>query len=132
MNDPSTTTRTRRGRGRRPAAEVRADVLAAAGELLLDEGMEAMRFERLAAASGASKVTLYKWWPSPGALALEAYFHAVEQRLEFPDTGDIEADLTTQVRAFVDVLDGRPGTVIRELIGQAQTDPDLSAAFRER
>ncbi|MBC8091477.1 MAG: helix-turn-helix transcriptional regulator [Pseudonocardia sp.] len=83
---------TRRGRSRRPAAEVRAEVLAAAGELLLGDGMAAFTFERVAARSGASKVTLYRGWPSKGALALGAYFAAVEQRLEFPDTGDIEAD----------------------------------------
>ncbi|HYS38152.1 MAG TPA: TetR/AcrR family transcriptional regulator [Pseudonocardiaceae bacterium] len=123
---------TRRGRGRRPAAQVRAEVLAAAGELLLDVGMGAFTFERVAALSGASKVTLYKWWPSKGALALEAYFHAVQQHLEFPDTGDIEADLTAQVRSFIGLLAGRPGAVIRELIGHAQTDPELLNSFRER
>lgn len=128
---PARAARARRGRGRRPAAEVRAEVLDAAAELLLDKGMAELRFERVAAASGASKVTLYRWWPSRGALALEAYFHAVEERLEFPDTGDIEADLTAQVRAFVDVLNGRAGTVVAELIGQSQTDPDLAAAYRE-
>lgn len=122
----------RRGRGRRPADEVRAEVLAAAGELLLREGMGGFTFERVAGLAGASKVTLYKWWPSPGALALEAYFRAVQERLDFPDTGDLEADLTTQVRSFVGLLSGREGSVIRELIGHAQTDPELLSAFRER
>jgi hypothetical protein len=36
-----------RGRGRRPAAQVRAEVLAAAGGLLLDGGMGAFTFERV-------------------------------------------------------------------------------------
>lgn len=122
----------RRGRGRRPAAEVRSDVLEAAGKLLFEEGMGGFGFERVATLAGASKVTLYKWWPSKGALALEAYFHAVEQTLAFPDTGDIEADLTAQVRSFIALLAGRAGRVIGELIGQAQTDPELASAFRER
>lgn len=122
----------RRGRGRRPAAEVRRDVLDAAGKLLFEEGMGAFGFERVAALAGASKVTLYKWWPSKGALALEAYFHAVEQELEFPDTGDIEVDLTRQVRSFIALLAGRGGRVIAELIGQMQTDPELATAYRER
>ena len=116
MTDPAPRTG-RRGRGRRPAAEVRADVLAAAGELLLAEGMAGFTFDRVSAMSGASKVTLYRWWPSKGALALESYFHAVEQHLEFPDTGDIEADLRTQVRAFVALLAGPVGPVVGELIG---------------
>jgi AcrR family transcriptional regulator len=122
----------RRGRGRRPAAEVRSDVLEAAGKLLFEEGMGGFGFERVATLAGASKVTLYKWWPSKGALALEAYFHAVEQTLAFPDTGDIEADLTVQVRSFIALLAGPAGRVIGELIGQAQTDPELATAFRER
>ena len=122
----------RRGRGRRPAAEVRAEVLAAAGKVLLEEGMGAFTIERVAAVAGASKVTIYKWWPSKGALALDGYFHAVEHELEFPDTGNLEADLTTQLRAFVSLLTGPAGRVIAELIGQAQTDPDLASAYRER
>jgi AcrR family transcriptional regulator len=122
----------RRGRGRRPAAEVRSDVLEAAGKLLFEEGMGGFGFERVATLAGASKVTLYKWWPSKGALALEAYFHAVEQTLAFPDTGEIEADLTAQVRSFIALLAGPAGRVIGELIGQAQTDPELASAFRER
>jgi AcrR family transcriptional regulator len=123
----------RRGRGRRPAAEVRAEILAAAGALLLDEGMAAFTIERVAQKAGASKTTIYKWWPSKGALALDGYFHAVEPTLAFPDTGDIEEDLTTQIRAFARLVTETPaGRVIAELIGQAQTDPDLSAALLTR
>jgi AcrR family transcriptional regulator len=120
----------RRGRGRRPAAEVRDGVLRAAADLLLHEGIKAVTFDRVAAAAGSSKVTLYKWWPSAGALAAEAYFAHSEQQLEFPDTGDLRADLTAQMRAFVRLLThGGTGGVIAGLIGVAQTDPELSAAF---
>lgn len=123
----------RRGRGRRPADEVRADVLDAAGALLLDQGMGAFTIEAVAERAGASRTTIYKWWPSKGALALDGYFHAVESALAFPDTGDLEADLTAQLRSFVRLLTGTPaGRVIAELIGQAQTDPDLAAALRQR
>ncbi|MEJ2862013.1 TetR-like C-terminal domain-containing protein [Actinomycetospora flava] len=122
----------RRGRGRRPADEVRGEVLAAAGDLLLAEGMGGFTFERVSAISGASRTTLHKWWPSRGALALEAYFRTVESTLAFPDTGDIAADLTEQVRAFVRLMTQTPaGRVIAELIGSAQTDPELAAAYRE-
>jgi AcrR family transcriptional regulator len=123
----------RRGRGRRPADEVRRAVLQAAGELLLAEGMNAFTLEKVAALAGASRVTLYKWWPSKGALALDGYFSVVGPTLAFPDTGDIAADLTTQLRAFVGLMrDTRAGKVLPELIGEAQTDPELAAVFRER
>jgi AcrR family transcriptional regulator len=122
-----------RGRGRRPAAEVRAEVLEAAGRLLFDEGMAGFTYERVAAESGASRTTLHKWWPSRGALALEAYHETVRGTLAFPDTGDLAADLGTQLRAFVHLLTRTPaGRVIAELVGAMQTDPELAAAFRER
>jgi len=120
----------RRGRGRRPAAEVRSEVLAAAGHLLLTEGIHAVTFERIARESGASKTTLYKWWPSSGALAAEAFFTRSEPQLEFPDTGDLRADLIAQLTSFVALLtDGGAGKPISELIGAAQTDRDLAEAW---
>ena len=122
----------RRGRGRRPADEVRADVLRAVGDLLLTEGSADLTFERVARVAGVSKTTLYKWWPSKGALALDGYFHAVEPALAFPDTGDIRADLISQLRAFAQVMTQTPGgRVLAELIGQSQTDQDLARAYRE-
>jgi AcrR family transcriptional regulator len=120
----------RQGRGRRPAAEVRANVLTAAGELLFESGLTGITFEKVASRAGSSKMTLYKWWPSPGALALEAYFAAVEATLAFADTGDIKHDLAAQLHAFVRLLtEEHGGPVIAELIGAAQTDPDLAEAF---
>ncbi|ANY08012.1 TetR/AcrR family transcriptional regulator [Pseudonocardia sp. HH130630-07] len=122
-----------RRRGRRPAAQVRGEVLTAAAELLLEHGMAAFTFERVAARSGASRTTLHKWWPSRGALALEAYFDTVRDTLAFPDSGDIGADLTEQLRAFVRLMTGGPaGRVLVEIIGAMQSDPDLATAYRER
>jgi AcrR family transcriptional regulator len=133
---PSVTDRPRRGR--RPAAEVRRTVLGAATRLLYEEGLRAITFERVAAAAGASKVTLYKWWPSPAVLAFEAYHADVTPVLTFPDTGDFLRDLHTQLHAFVRTLMERPvrggrsrGHVIAEMVGAAQGDDTLGRAFRE-
>ncbi|EGD42151.1 transcriptional regulator [Nocardioidaceae bacterium Broad-1] len=121
----------RRGRGRRPADEVRADILRATGELLLTEGIADLTFDRVARLAGVSKTTLYKWWPSRGALALDGYFHAVEDTLAFPDTGDIRADLLSQLHAFVALMtETAGGSALLQLIGEAQTDPELAAAYR--
>jgi AcrR family transcriptional regulator len=123
----------KRGRGRRPAEDVRRDVLEAAGDLLFDEGMAAFTIDKVAQRSGSSKMTIYKWWPSNGALALDGYFHRVEAELRFPDTGNIQTDLRTQLHAFRHVLrDTAAGRVIAELIGQAQSDPYLKAAYLQR
>jgi AcrR family transcriptional regulator len=116
------------GRGRRRAEDVRNATLTAAAELLLTEGVHALTFSKVAARAGVSKMTLYKWWPSPGALAFDAYFNAFQATLAFPDTGDIRRDLTTQLYAFVDLLN-RSGPVIAGIIGAAQGDPDLAESL---
>ena len=122
----------RRGRGRRPAAEVRDAVLKAAAGLLFDGGVAAVTFDKVAARAGSSKMTLYKWWPSPGVLALEAYFDGTEHQLSFPDTKDIEADLLTQMTAFARLMsDQGGGKVIAELAGAAQSDPALARALHD-
>lgn len=120
-----------RGRGRRPAEEVRADVLHTVGQMLLADGTADLTFERVARQSGVSKTTLYKWWPSKGALALDGYFHAVEETLAFAHTGDIRVDLVSQLRAFTHIMTETPGgRILAELIGQSQTDEELATAYR--
>ncbi|MFD7713185.1 TetR/AcrR family transcriptional regulator C-terminal ligand-binding domain-containing protein [Streptomyces sp. NPDC059786] len=116
------------GRGRRRAEDVRHATLTAAADLLLAEGVHALTFSKVAARAGVSKMTLYKWWPSPGALAFDAYFDTFEETLAFPDTGDIRRDLTTQLHAFVDLLN-RNGPAISGIVGAAQGDPDLAEAL---
>ena len=128
-----TDTPVRRGRGRRPTQEVRQEIVVAAGELLLQDGMAGFTIEKVAERAGASRVTIYKWWPSKGALAFEGYFAFTEPLLTFPDTGDIEADLRKQLRRFVRLMtQTNAGRVVRELLGAAQTDDELLAAWRER
>jgi AcrR family transcriptional regulator len=125
--DPAPRTR---GRGRRPADEVRADVLRTVGDLVLTEGLADLTFEKVARLAGVSKTTLYKWWPSRGALALDGYFHAVEDTLAFEDTGDVREDLRRQLHSFADVMATAGGRALLQLIGQSQTDPDLAGAYR--
>ncbi|WP_432937347.1 TetR/AcrR family transcriptional regulator C-terminal ligand-binding domain-containing protein [Kribbella sp. CA-253562] len=108
-------------------------MLQAAGELLIEAGMAGFTIEKVAARAGASRVTLHKWWPSRGALALDGYSFVVRPVLDFRDTGDFEADLTDQVISFVGLLrDTSAGRAVAGLIGAAQTDPELAKAFSER
>jgi AcrR family transcriptional regulator len=110
---------------------VRSDVLGVVGDILLREGIAELTFERVARLSGVSKTTIYKWWPTPGVLALDGYAHAVEVTLNFPDTGDVRSDLFTQMSAFAHVMTETPGgRILTQLVGQAQTDAELSTAYR--
>lgn len=112
---------------------MRALALAAAGDLLFEQGIDAVTHERVAARAGVSKTTLYKWWPTAGAMAAEAYFLRSEADLVMPDTGDLEADLVTQVRGFIRLVTSPgPGRAVRGIIAAAQTDESVRVAFLER
>ena len=123
----------RTGRGRRPVAEVRNAALAAAGDLLFRDGISAVTHERVASLAGVSKTTLYKWWPSAGALAADAYFERSAPDLVMPYTGDIEADLKAQLGHFIALMtETDAGRAVRGLIAAAQWDPSVREGFAER
>ena len=118
------------GRGRRPEEEVRQAALGAATSLLLDEGIAAVTFERVARLAGVSKTTLYKWWPSAAAIAVEGYFAVSAPQLELSDSGDIATDLRAQLGQFVDLMTRSvAGPAVRGLIAAAQSDDDVRLAF---
>src|SRR5258707_15561256 len=60
-------------RGRPRSEPRRAAILAAAGDLMLEGGLKAATIEAIAARAGVGKATIYKWWPSRGAVALEGF-----------------------------------------------------------
>ena len=118
--------------GRPRSERARQAVLKAAAELLVDGGMAAVTMEAVAARAGVSKVTVYKWWPSRGAVAVDAYFDHYRQTIVFEDTGDVAQDLQRQMKVMLRAFSGRAGAIMAELIGQAQSDPALRETLRER
>ncbi len=116
--------------GRPRSEKTRLAVLAATAELLDEVGFAGTTIEAVAARAGVSKVTIYKWWPSRGSLAIDAFFHHHIQTLVFPDTGSVAEDLMSQMLVMVATFRGRAGEVMAELIGQAQSDPVLAEMLR--
>ena len=117
----------------RPRSEpARLAILEAAADRLVEDGLAGASIESVAARAGVSKVTIYKWWPSRGSLAIDAYFHRYSETLTFEDTGDLTRDLTGQIKTLIRAFRGRAGEVMAELIGQAQTDPVLGEVLRTR
>jgi AcrR family transcriptional regulator len=82
--------------------------------------------EAIAGRAGASKATVYRWWPNKAAVVIEA----VAPELPFRDTGSLREDLTTQARNFAQVLSGRGGRMPRSFIIAARADPDVAQALR--
>ncbi|HTQ87975.1 MAG TPA: TetR/AcrR family transcriptional regulator [Streptosporangiaceae bacterium] len=108
-------------------------ILAATRELIMAVGYDAMTIEAIASAAGVGKQTIYRWWPSKAAVVLDMWVPDVEQQLVFPDTGDVAADFTTQIRAMMELSqDPLFGPSLRALIAEAQHDQALAQKLLDR
>ncbi|HEY5196016.1 MAG TPA: TetR/AcrR family transcriptional regulator [Solirubrobacteraceae bacterium] len=122
----------RRGRPRSETA--RREILKAAGELLLERGLNSISMDALAERAGASKATIYRWWPSKELLALDALFSEWEPaRSDAHDTGTLTGDLNALIRPWARQLAAKPyARVIAALITRAQDDPRFAEQYHAR
>jgi AcrR family transcriptional regulator len=120
-------------RGRPRSQEADRAILTAAAELLADRGLAAMSIEEVAARAGVGKTTIYRRWPSKGLLALDAFVASFLAAQPLPDTGTLRGDLIAALHAWVRAVTQTPmGRVLTGLIAEAQHDPELRGAWRDR
>ncbi|MBE3008746.1 TetR/AcrR family transcriptional regulator [Microbispora sp. NEAU-D428] len=123
------------GTRRRSEASRRA-ILSAAFELVGEVGYAKLSIEGIAARAGVGKQTIYRWWPSKGAVLFDAFLMLSEGTggsPALPDTGDLDADLKAVLRATVAELnDPRYDEPMRALNTEILHDPALAAAYAER
>jgi AcrR family transcriptional regulator len=116
--------------GRPRSEESRTAVLRATSQLLHEVGLRAMTTEEIASRSGASKATIYKWWPNKYAVAFDAFLSEMMAESPDPDTGSARDDLTAVVRGLLRFYTGRSGRVFAQLVGEAQSDPLIQRELR--
>ena len=118
------------GRGRPRSQKVRDSVLLATRQLLLKTGYQRLTMEGVAVRSGASKATVYRWWPTKGVLVLEAAADEIAIG-QVPDTGTTDNDLRIAIEQLVDTFT-RPlaSIVIFAAITTVEADPAMAEVFR--
>ncbi|WP_079031806.1 TetR/AcrR family transcriptional regulator [Streptomyces specialis] len=128
------------GAARRSEGARRA-ILTAAFDLVSETGYAKLSIEGIAARAGVGKQTIYRWWPSKGAVLFDAFLMLAESPPDadgrrdpaLPDTGDLAADLKTVLRATVAELnDPRFDAPMRALTVETLNDPALAALYAER
>ena len=91
-----------------------------------------MTVEAVAELSGVGKATIYRWWPSKGTLALDAYLDDMRSKITVPDTGNGFEDLRRHAEAVTGFYTGPEGRIFAEFMAEAQNDPRLAEDFRAR
>lgn len=121
---------TRPGRPAGPTADTVTVVLTAALRLLLTEGAVALTAQRLHTATGVSRSTIYRHWPTPYAVL--AALIDVAPVAPAPRTGDLAHDLHAEVDQLCNRLRDRPvGAFLQALAAAASADPQ-TARLRHR
>jgi AcrR family transcriptional regulator len=121
--------------GRPRSEQATAAILRAAGELLAEDGLLAMTLDAVATRAGTSRATIYRWWDSKEALALDAFEAGFEEQVAraTTDTGSLAGDLRENLEARMRAL-AAPGALrlFAALLGQVHADPAFGAAYRAR
>jgi AcrR family transcriptional regulator len=103
-------------------------ILKAAEAILRREGYSGFSIEKVARLAQAGKPTIYRWWPNKVALLLDVYLN--QKIIDYPDTGNLEDDLTLFVLAiFKFWRETSAGTIFRSIIAESQTDAAASDVF---
>ena len=95
------------GARRNPASQ--AAILAAARAVLAEEGYAGFSIDAVSRRAGAGKPTIYRWWKNRADLLMEVYA-AEKAGIRAVPTDDLA----------------------RDLLAEAQSDPDALAALREK
>lgn len=123
------------------ARERTRDRVHAAALALAQEGADGpaaarLTMEGIAKRAGASKQTLYRSWPSPGAILFDALLaETTDDRgaVAIPSTGDLASDLADLATGMArELSDPARGPLLRALTAEILADAGLAAQYRER
>ena len=130
MADKTVAEAPRRGRPRSERA--RSAILAAAADLLLEAGLDAVSMDAVARRAGVSKATIYRWWPAKETLALDAVYDQWETASRLTrSTDSLRGDLLVVMRPWVRLITRRPyARVIAALVAKAQSDEAFGEEYR--
>ena len=117
---------------RRRNENSRRSILDAVVALIAEVGYERASIEQLARRAGVGKQTVYRRWPSKGAVTLEALVDRLAPVVSFPDTGDILEDLRVQLTEVTALFTTDLGALYRALAAAAQSDAALSQEHFDR
>lgn len=118
--------------GRRRNDAAREAILDAAFRLLGTPGNEGVTIEAIAAEAGVGRQTIYRWWPTKGAVVADALVRHARATVPERDTGSLTGDLTA---FLVDSFDGlQPegwADALRGIVAAAQSDEHVAQVLTD-
>jgi len=121
-----------RPRGRPRSEAAATAVLDAAYRLSASEGLRGATMQAIAAESGVSKMTIYKWWDSRLALLIDAYMRQATLMLPISQTDAPVAAICDHAVRYIEALQGPLGRVQMAVLGECWAENGNADLFVER
>jgi AcrR family transcriptional regulator len=119
-----------RGRPRSRSADTR--ILKAALKLVEAGGFQSVTMEAIAAAANVARTTIYRRWRNKESVIMDAFLEEVGPTIAFPALPNARESVRLQMKLLAKAFRGKAGLLIRSLLAEAQFNPELQTAFRER
>ncbi|MDI2124877.1 TetR/AcrR family transcriptional regulator [Yinghuangia seranimata] len=118
--------------GRRRNEQVRRAILDAVMRLLARADGSPVTVDTIAKEAGVGKQTIYRWWPSKGAVFLDALTDHAVTVVPDADTGTLAHDLEIVIGAsYTGAVAPQTAPVLTTLVREAAHDPHLAAMMRD-
>ncbi|NLU82337.1 TetR/AcrR family transcriptional regulator [Rhodococcus sp. HNM0569] len=118
----------------RRSERARTAVLDATAELIREVPYPKITVEGIAARAGVGKQTIYRWWPSKGAVVVDVLARDLPDgdAYALPDTGDLAVDMLNVLRATENEFAGEEFSAFyRAILIEAMGDAPLRARIAE-
>ena len=117
----------------RPRSERSAQaVLDAAYRLTAEAGLKGATMQAISAASGVSKMTIYKWWESRLHLLIDAYLRQATLLLPISETEPPAQAIRTHAAHYLHALQGDLGRVQMAVLAECLAETGDSGVFVDR
>jgi len=118
--------------GRRRNDAARDAILDAAFRLLATPGGEGLTIEAIAAEAGVGRQTIYRWWPTKGAVVADALMRHARVTVPERDTGSLAGDLTAFLTdSFAGLRPEGFAGALREIVAAAQADEHVARVLTD-
>jgi AcrR family transcriptional regulator len=118
--------------GRPRSTRIHQAILKAASDLVLENGFKALSMDAIAARANVGRMTIYRRWPNKAAVVMDAFVARVNPDTLFLRASTYLESIRLQMRTMAKAFRGKDGTLLRALLAEAQFDPELAAALRDR
>ncbi len=113
--------------GRRRNEAARDAILDATFRLLSAPGAEPLTIDVIAAEAGVGRQTIYRWWPSKGAVVADALVRHAQAVVPERDTGSFAGDLEAFLAdSFAGLADDGYAARLRQIVAEAQHDENVA------